>query len=46
MPEGHVADELLDIHSPVAQRATLAVGLRDGRFEGHDAFQPRYEIGH
>ena len=38
--ERHVADELLDVHAAVAQRAALLVGLGDGRVERDYAFEP------
>ena len=46
VPEGHVADEFLDVHAPVAERAALLVGLGDLRLECHDAFEPGHEVGH
>ena len=37
--ERDVADQLLDVHAPVAQRTTFAVGLRDLRGEGDYALK-------
>ena len=36
---GHVADELLDVDSPVAKGAALSVGLGDLGLDGDDAFE-------
>ncbi len=44
--EVHVADELLDVDAAVAERSTVAIGLRDLRLEGHDALESRLEIAH
>ena len=41
-----VADELLDVHAAIAERAALAVGLCDLRLEGDDPFEPRLELVH
>ena len=40
--EGDDAHEVLEVDAPVAQRAALAVGLRDPRVERHDIFQPAH----
>ena len=44
--EGAAADELLDVDAAVAERPALAIGLRDLRLEGDDAFQARLEVVH
>ena len=46
VPEGHVADEFLDVHSPVAERPAFLVRLCDLGLERHNAFESRLEIGH
>jgi hypothetical protein len=42
--EGHVADEFLDVHAPVAERAALLVGFGDLGLECHDAFETWLEV--
>ena len=46
MPVGHVADKLLDVDPPVAERTALLVGLGDLGLERDDALQAGYEVGH
>src|SRR5262249_1291270 len=46
VPEGHVADDLLDVHAPVAERPAVLVRLGDLRLERHDTFESRLKIGH
>jgi hypothetical protein len=41
-----VADELLDVHAAVAERAPLAVRFGDLGFEGNDAFEPWAKLVH
>src|SRR5207244_5041898 len=40
-----LADEVLDVHAAVAQRAAGLVGLGDLGGEGDDAFQARLDVG-
>ena len=46
MPEGHVADEFLDVHASVAERAAFLIGLGDLGLERNHAFETRLEVGH
>jgi hypothetical protein len=39
-----VADELLDVHSAVAECVAFLVGLGDLRLEGDDALEARLEV--
>ena len=41
-----VADELLDVDAPIAERAALAVRLGDLRFDGDDTLEARLELAH
>ena len=43
---GHLADELLDVHAAIAQRAALLVGLGDLGGEGDDAFEAGLDFAH
>ena len=40
------ADKVFDVDPAVAERPTVAVGLRDLRLEGNNAFQSRLELAH
>src|SRR5436190_17601345 len=42
--EGNHADEVLDVHTAVAERAALLVGLRDLGREGDHAFEPGSDL--
>ena len=44
--ESHVADEILDVHAAVAERAAVLVRLGDLGLERDDAFESRLKIGH
>ena len=47
VPEGDLADEVLDVDAAVAQRAAFLVGLGDLGLEGDDALEAGYEVvGH
>lgn len=46
VPEGDVADQVFDVHPPVAERSAFLVGLGDLRLERDDTFESGYEIGH
>jgi isocitrate dehydrogenase (NAD+) len=39
-------DELLDVDTPIAKRATLLVGLGDRRLESNDTLEPRPDLVH
>jgi hypothetical protein len=41
-----MADEFLDVHSPVAQRAAFPVGLGDFGLERDDTLKAWHEVGH
>jgi hypothetical protein len=43
---GVLADELLDIDAAIAERAALAVGLGNLRFDRDDALEARFELVH
>ena len=44
--ERHLADEVLDVDSAVAQRAAVAIGLGDLGLERDHAFEAGLEIAH
>jgi hypothetical protein len=46
VPVGHLADQVLDVDSPVAERAPRTVGLGDLRLECDYTFEPGLEVRH
>ena len=44
--ERHLADEVLDVHSAIAELSAFLVGLGDLRLEGDDAGEPWAEFSH